>query len=68
VRALSQDCRWTRRKIEGPWYIMQDSAVLYASHLPWLQKRDVAIIGTDLSLDVMPSGIEKFSNCRGTAS
>ena len=52
--------RWTRRKIEGSWKIMQDSAGLHASCLPWLKKRDVAIIGSDLALDVMPSGIEKF--------
>ena len=52
--------RWTRRKIEGSWKIMQDSAGLHASCLPWLKKRDVAIIGSDLALDVMPSGIDKF--------
>jgi kynurenine formamidase len=52
--------RWTRRQIEGPWKIMQNSAGLHASCLPWLKKRDVAIIGSDLALDVMPSGIDKF--------
>ena len=52
--------RWTRRKVAGGWKIMQDSAGLHASCLPWLKKRDVAIIGSDLALDVMPSGVDKF--------
>lgn len=52
--------RWTRRNVEGAWKIMQDSAGLHASCLPWLKKRDVALIGSDLALDVMPSGIKKF--------
>jgi kynurenine formamidase len=52
--------RWTRRQVQGSWKIMQDSAGLHASCLPWLKKRDVAIIGSDLALDVMPSGIDKF--------
>ena len=52
--------RWTRRAKEGTWEIMQGSAGLHASCLPWLRKRDVAIVGSDLALDVMPSGIEGF--------
>ena len=52
--------RWTRREIEGPWEIMKNSAGLHASCLPWLKERDVAIIGSDLALDVMPSGVDGF--------
>jgi kynurenine formamidase len=52
--------RWTRRKLDGPWDIMKNSAGLHASCLPWLKKRDVALIGSDLALDVMPSGIHGF--------
>jgi kynurenine formamidase len=33
---------------------------LHASCLPWLKKRDVALVGSDLALDVMPSGVEGF--------
>lgn len=52
--------RWTRRAMEGPWEIMQDSAGLHASCLPWLKERDVAVVGSDLALDVIPSRVEGF--------
>ena len=52
--------RWLRRKTEGKWDIMQNSAGLHASCLPWLKKRDVAIVGSDLALDVLPSGVNGF--------
>jgi kynurenine formamidase len=52
--------RWARRAREGPWDIMKGSAGLHASCLPWLKKRDVALIGSDLATDVMPSGVEGF--------
>jgi kynurenine formamidase len=50
--------RWTRRQQEGPWDIMKGSAGLHASCLPWLKDRDVAVVGSDLALDVLPSGVE----------
>ena len=50
--------RWARREIEGEWEIMMNSAGLHASCLPWLKQRGVAIIGSDLALDVMPSQVE----------
>lgn len=52
--------RWARRQLDGPWDIMKGSAGLHASCLPWLKKRDVAVIGSDLALDVMPSRVEGF--------
>jgi kynurenine formamidase len=52
--------RWTRRETEGPWNVMTASAGLHASCLPWLKKRDVAVIGSDLALDVLPSGVPGF--------
>jgi kynurenine formamidase len=52
--------RWRRRELEGPWDIMKGSAGLHASCLPWLKKRDVALVGSDLALDVMPSGVAGF--------
>jgi kynurenine formamidase len=52
--------RWARRDLEGPWDIMKGSAGLHASCLPWLKKRDVALIGSDLATDVMPSGVDGF--------
>lgn len=50
--------RWARAKLGGDWEVMQSSAGLHASCLPWLKARDVAIIGSDLALDVLPSGVE----------
>jgi kynurenine formamidase len=52
--------RWARRELDGPWDIMKGSAGLHTSCLPWLKKRDVAVVGSDLALDVMPSGVEGF--------
>jgi len=52
--------RWARRELDGPWDIMKGSAGLHASCLPWLKKRDVAVVGSDLALDVMPSRVEGF--------
>lgn len=50
--------RWTRRELEGPWDIMAGSAGLHVSCLKWLHERDVAVVGSDLALDVMPSGCD----------
>jgi kynurenine formamidase len=52
--------RWTRAEVEGDWEIMKSSAGLHASCLRWLKQRDVAVVGSDLALDVLPSGIEGF--------
>jgi kynurenine formamidase len=52
--------RWIRAEVEGDWEIMKGSAGLHASCLPWLKERDVAVVGSDLALDVLPSGIEGF--------
>jgi len=37
---------------------MDGSAGLHASCLPWLKKRDVAVVGSDLATDVMPSQVK----------
>jgi kynurenine formamidase len=50
--------RWARRRKEGPWDIMKGSAGLHALCMPWLKQRDVAVVGSDLALDVMPSGVD----------
>lgn len=49
--------RWARRAIEGPWTILECSAGLHVSCVPWLKKRDIAILASDLAADVMPSGV-----------
>jgi kynurenine formamidase len=50
--------RWARRKAEGTWEIEKNSAGLHASCLPWLKQRDIAVLGSDLASDVLPSGVE----------
>lgn len=52
--------RWARERAEGNWDILKSSAGLHASCLPWLKKRDVAIVGSDLALDVLPSQVPGF--------
>jgi kynurenine formamidase len=50
--------RWARRAAEGGWEPMKNSCGLHASCLPWLKAREVAVVGSDLALDVMPSRVE----------
>jgi kynurenine formamidase len=53
--------RWAREEREGTFDFGESSPGLHASCLPWLKERDVAMIGSDLVTDVLPSGIEGFS-------
>jgi kynurenine formamidase len=50
--------RWERARVEREWDVMKNSAGLHASCLPWLKARDVAVVGSDLALDVLPSGVD----------
>ena len=50
--------RWKLRDEKGPWAASQKSAGLYASSAKWLRQRDIAMIGSDASSDVKPSGVE----------
>jgi kynurenine formamidase len=50
--------RWARRTEQGSWKIMDGSGGLHASCLPWLKQRDIAIAGSDLAIDVMPSRVD----------
>jgi kynurenine formamidase len=50
--------RWARRAARGEWKIMQGSAGLHVSCLPWIKNRDIAILASDLAADLMPSGVE----------
>ena len=49
--------RWSRRAELGPWPIMQNSAGLHYSCMPWIRERDVSVLVSDLASDVMPSGV-----------
>ena len=50
--------RWARRADVGPWATGQQAAGLHASVGPWLRERDVAMIGSDYTNDVLPSGVD----------
>ncbi len=50
--------RWARRAAKGPWNISANSAGLHASCMKWIKDRDVAMVGSDASTDLMPSGID----------
>ncbi len=51
--------RWARRALHGAWDPNQDGmAGLHASCAKWIRDRDIAMIGSDAALDVIPSGIE----------
>ena len=50
--------RWARRAALGPWDVGRQAAGLHASCAPWLKQRGVAIIGSDVASDVVPSQVE----------
>ncbi|MDA1051953.1 MAG: cyclase family protein [Planctomycetota bacterium] len=50
--------RWARRAAKGPWSVEElGAAGLHASCAKWIRERDVAMVGSDAAMDVMPSGI-----------
>ncbi len=57
---LIRTVSWARRLVESENEIEQNFAGLHASCLPWLKKRHVALVGSDLATDVFPSGIEEL--------
>jgi kynurenine formamidase len=50
--------RWVRRAKLGPWNVATNAAGYHASVMPWLKRRDVALLGNDAVEDVQPSGVE----------
>ncbi len=50
--------RWGYRDAKGPWDISSKAAGIYASCVPLLKQRDIAILGSDAAHDVVPSGVE----------
>ena len=55
---LVRSGRWARRAVEGPWATGRSNAGLHASVAPWLAERGVAMLGSDYTNDLLPSGIE----------
>lgn len=55
--------RWACRAENGPWSVQEKGAAgLHASCAKWLRERDVAMVGSDAAMDVMPSGIPGISH------
>ncbi len=52
--------RWARRAAEGPWDVGQTAAGLHVSAVELLHEREVAVVGSDVAMDVTPSGIEGY--------
>lgn len=50
--------RWAREKEKGMWKFDENAAGLHASTAKWLKERDVAVLGSDGTADVLPSGCE----------
>ena len=55
---LVRSGRWARRAEVGAWQTGREAAGLHASVVPWLRERGVAILGSDYTNDVLPSGVE----------
>jgi kynurenine formamidase len=51
--------RWAKKTAIGPYSLMTASPGVHVSALPLLKARDVAVLGTDVGLDVSPSGVEE---------
>ena len=53
--------RARRRKVQGPWNTMRDGMPgLDASCLQWLHTRKIAVLGSDSTSDVVPSGYDRL--------
>jgi kynurenine formamidase len=50
--------RWARRAKLGPWNVGQNAAGFHASVVPLFKTRGVAIVGSDVAEDVVPSRVE----------
>jgi len=54
--------RWRRRAVVGPFSVQQLSAGLHVSTVPFFKARDVAVLGSDVGLDVTPFGVDGVVN------
>lgn len=54
--------RWARRAAEGPWNVAARSAGLHASSVRFLKERGVSVVGSDVAIDVFPSGVDGVSH------
>ena len=49
--------RWARRAEKGPWDTDKGSAGLHVSSVRWLKQRDIAVLGSDVHAELMPSPV-----------
>lgn len=49
--------RWARRAAKGPWDTDQASAGLHVSCVRWFKQRDIAVLGSDVHAELMPSPV-----------
>ena len=49
--------RWARRAEKGPWDTDQQSAGLHVSCARWFKQRDIAMLGSDVHAELMPSPV-----------
>ena len=49
--------RWARRAEKGPWDTDQQSAGLHVSCARWFKQRDIAMLGSDIHAELMPSPV-----------
>ena len=55
--------RWARRELRGPWDPKKEGmAGLHANCSQWIRDRDIAMMGSDAALDVIPSGVDGVSH------
>lgn len=50
--------RWARWDKLGPWNLRRQEAGFHPSVAPWLKERGVAVVASDVGLDVLPSPVE----------
>jgi len=49
------------RAAKGPWPQAREAAGLHASVMPWLKKRDIALLGTHTGVTPAPDSPEEFA-------
>ena len=49
--------RWARRAEKGPWDTDKASAGLHVSCARWFKERDIAVLGSDVHAELMPSPV-----------
>jgi kynurenine formamidase len=54
--------RWAQRAEKGPWDVGNGAAGLHISCMKWLHEREVAMVGSDAGMDILPSPVKELSH------